>query len=201
MNKSLSIVSLIGEKAERGGFRILPEQQQLALLHNICTEKNATEFLSDSRLAEQHEGVWHSPFSMISLRTIAGDDQMSFLAQVHESENYLDRLLVSRESPGKVIDGYLILDITHLSPEQRTLALRIEQNTLMVRKHCIWKTDTWQRVDRISVLALTKESLFTTSGYPPVLDEAGQQLVEELGQLTPTRLAAMHATEWTDSHE
>ncbi|GKX49691.1 hypothetical protein SOASR016_44430 [Pectobacterium carotovorum subsp. carotovorum] len=95
----------------------------------------------------------------------------------------------------------MILDITHLPSELRDSALQMEQNTLMVRKHCIWGVGNWQRVDRISILALSNENLYMTNEYPPELDEAGQQLVEELGQRTPTKVATMHAAEWDDNHE
>ncbi|HEC2625801.1 TPA: hypothetical protein R2K43_000967 [Raoultella planticola] len=56
-------------------------------------------------------------------------------------------------------------------------------------------------MDRISILALSIENLYMTNEYPPDLDEAGQQLVEELGLGTPNKVATMHAAEWDDSHE
>ncbi|HDT5960559.1 TPA: hypothetical protein QIY66_003960 [Raoultella planticola] len=201
MNDSRDIVSIIGDKAERAGFARLSMQQQAQWLLEAATDREAAEISSFIMMAASHDRAWYSPFGIIELQTIAGDDQISFLSQVHEAESYLDRLLSSRESPGKVMDGYLILDITHLPPELRDFALQMEQNTLMVRKHCIWDVGNWQRVDRISILALSIENLYMTNEYPPDLDEAGQQLVEELGLGTPNKVATMHAAEWDDSHE
>lgn len=191
------IVSLIGDKAERGGFQMFSISQQREWL---AKEGDTQETVIYRELAGHHNRAWYSPFGIISLQTIIADNQTSLSSQVHEAESYLDRLLASRETPGKVMDGYLILDVTYLSAELRDIACRMEQNTRLVRKHCIWESDNWQRVDRISVLALSIDRICTSTERPPEMDEAGQALVEELELAPAKKVATLHAAEWDDSH-
>jgi len=191
--------TLIQEKASRGGFSPLDAIQQDALMRiSLNSEGNPAVKVDTVLIPDQCE-VWAAPFGMIMLHEVMAKCEVDFHRHVLAAESYLDLLLLAEETPGKVMDGYLILDLTSSAGELRALVTGTEQNTRLVRKHCIWhSTEGWQRVDRISVLALTDDAAYIDAELPPGLDEEGRALIEALEEMTARKLAMLHASEWDE---
>lgn len=191
--------ALIEEKASRAGFRPLDETRQNALLSVSLNSENHSEANIDRSIIPMRCDVWAAPFGMIMLHEVVANCESDFHRHVLAAESYLDLLLVGEEKPGKVMDGYLILDLTPSADELRAFVTGTEQNTRLVRKHCVWHdAEEWQRVDRISVLALTDDTAYIDTQLPPGLDEEGRALIEALEEMTARKLATQHASEWEE---
>lgn len=190
---------LVEEKASRAGFIPLDEARQKALLSFTLNSENHSAVDIDSNIIPTSCDVWAAPFGMIMLHEVGVSCESDFHRHVLAAECYLDLLLVGKEKPGMVMDGYLILDLTSSADELRALVTGIEQNTRLVRKHCVWhEAEEWQRVDRISVLALTDDTAIIDTQLPPGLDEEGRALIEALEETTARKLATQHAREWEE---
>ena len=197
MTYRAELMALIQEKASRGGFSPLDAIQQDALMRISVNSGSEPAEKVDTDIIPSHCDVWAAPFGMIMLHEVEADCEADFNRHVLAAENYLDLLLLGEEMPGKVMDGYLILDLTRTAGELRALVTSTEQNTRLVRKHCVWHgSEGWQRVDRISVLALTNDAAYTDAELPPGLDEEGRALIEALEEMTARKLATLHASEW-----
>lgn len=197
MNYRAELMARIQEKASRGGFSPLDAVQQGALMRTSVN--NGSEFAAkvDTDIIPSRCNVWAAPFGMIMLHEVEADCEADFNRHVLAAESYLDLLLLGEETPGKILDGYLILDLTRTANELRVLVTSTEQNTRLVRKHCVWHgSEGWQRVDRISVLALTDDAAYVDAELPPGLNEEGRALIEALEEMTARKLAALHASEW-----
>lgn len=202
MTNRTELIKLLQVKASRGGFRQLDSSQQETLIRRtIQGDRRLTERV-DLDIISADCLVWAASFGMIMLHEVKASDEVEFSRHVLAAENYLDLLLVGEESPGKIMDGYLILDLTHSDIALRFLVPQTEQNTRLVRKHCVWHLGgNWQRVDRISVLTLTDDTAYVETDLPPDLNEAGFSLIEALGEMTGRRLATLHASEWEEYHD
>ncbi|POE37825.1 hypothetical protein [Pectobacterium odoriferum] len=197
MTYRTELMALIQEKASRGGFSPLDSIQQDALMRISVNSGSEPAAKVDTDIIPSRCDVWAAPFGMIMLHEVEADCEADFNRHVLAAESYLDLLLLGEETPGKVMDGYLILDLTRIASELRALVTSTEQNTRLVRKHCVWHgAEGWQRVDRISVLALTDNAAYTDAELPPGLDEEGRALIEALEEMTARKLAALHASEW-----
>ncbi|MFJ3264761.1 hypothetical protein [Serratia liquefaciens] len=197
MTYRAELMALIQEKASRGGFSPLDAIQQDALMHISVNSSSEPAAKVDTDIIPSRCDVWAAPFGMIMLHEVEADCEADFNRHVLAAESYLDLLLLGEETPGKVMDGYLILDLTRTASELRALVTSTEQNTRLVRKHCVWHgAEGWQRVDRISALALTDDAAYTDAELPPGLDEEGRALIEALEEMTARKLAALHASEW-----
>ncbi|MBN5252708.1 hypothetical protein JY459_05775 [Serratia marcescens] len=197
MTYRAELMALIQEKASRGGFSPLDSIQQDALMRISFNSGSEPAAKVDTDIIPSRCDVWAAPFGMIMLHEVEADCEADFNRHVLAAESYLDLLLLGEETPGKVMDGYLILDLTRIANELRALVTSTEQNTRLVRKHCVWHgAEGWQRVDRISVLALTDNAAYTDAELPPGLDEEGRALIEALEEMTARKLAALHASEW-----
>jgi len=197
MTYRAELMALIQEKASRGGFSPLDAIQQDALMRISVNSGSEPAEKVDTDIIPPRCDVWAAPFGMIMLHEVEADCEADFNRHVLAAESYLDLLLLGEEMPGKVMDGYLILDLTRTAGELRALVTSTEQNTRLVRKHCVWHgSEGWQRVDRISVLALTDDAAYTDAELPPGLDEEGRALIEALEEMTARKLATLHASEW-----
>lgn len=197
MTYRAELMALIQEKASRGGFSPLGAIRQDALMRISVNSGSEPAEKVDTDIIPSRCDVWAAPFGMIMLHEVEADCEADFNRHVLAAESYLDLLLLGEEMPGKVMDGYLILDLTHTAGELRALVTSTEQNTRLVRKHCVWHgSEGWQRVDRISVLALTDDAAYTDAELPPGLDEEGRALIEALEEMTARKLATLHASEW-----
>lgn len=197
MTYRAELMALIQEKASRGGFSPLDSIQQDALMRISVNSSCELAAKVDTDIIPSRCDVWAAPFGMIMLHKVEADCEADFNRHVLAAESYLDLLLLGEETPGKVMDGYLILDLTFIASELRALVTSTEQNTRLVRKHCVWHgAEGWRRVDRISVLALTDNAAYTDAELPPGLNEEGRALIEALEEMTARKLAALHASEW-----
>lgn len=202
MTNRAELVALIQEKSSKGGFKQLDASQQETLIRRTMKgDRNLTDIV-DVDIISADCLVWAASFGMLMLHEVKAGDKEEFSRHVLAAENYLDLLLLGEESPGKIMDGYLILDLTHSEIALRSLVSQTEQNTRLVRKHCVWHLGSnWQRVDRISVLTLTDDAAYVDTDLPPDLDEAGRSLIEALEEMTGRRLATLHASEWEENHD
>ncbi|NLT88718.1 MAG: hypothetical protein GXW93_12695 [Pseudomonas lactis] len=157
------------------------------------------EFDSDGECQDPDNIVYlESHYASAILWPVQGSSLANLRDQASVAERLLDRKLISRESSGVVIDGYIILALSEHTEEMRTTILDIEQNTRLCRKHITWVSKgSWTRVERITSLGLTPTEEQSDVLEFPELDDAAQTLIDELSVNTPTKLARMHS-QWND---
>lgn len=157
------------------------------------------EFDSDGECQDPDNIVYlESHYASAILWPVQGSSLANLRDQASVAERLLDKKLISRESSGVVIDGYIILALSEHTEEMRTTILDIEQNTRLCRKHITWVSKgSWTRVERITSLGLTPTEEQSDVLEFPELDDAAQTLIDELSVNTPTKLARMHS-QWND---
>jgi hypothetical protein len=130
--------------------------------------------------------LWSGDYAHVLLWPLSGISPASIEKSASEAEGWLDDLLSGYEgkSPGRTIDGYLVLALPQPPGDDAKEEIRrLELSTRICRKHVIWPTvgqndehpaEPWCRVADVTVLGLPEAVMAGTSEliWPQIDTEA-----------------------------
>lgn len=140
---------------------------------------------------------WESNFASVLLIDLLGMDYSSAFKKIMIAESALDKLLVSREKSGIVIDGYLVLAVNSEMEGLKSFIADAEKNTRFVRKHVVVKhPDQWRRVERVTSLGIANVAYVAPFAINPTLDPQAKKLMDEIELKGSLAMAEAHSKEW-----
>lgn len=140
---------------------------------------------------------WELEYASMLLVNLSGLEMSAVREWTRRSELFLDDILVNRERPGVVVDGYLVIALSSNLKEVNSFISDIEKNTRFVRKHVVLDVlGEWKRIERITVVGIAPVLSSDEIAQFPEMDIRAKRLVEDIDLLGSLALAEKHGKEW-----
>ncbi|MCF5032003.1 MULTISPECIES: hypothetical protein [Pseudomonas] len=140
---------------------------------------------------------WSTTFASVLLVRVDGATAEEAWIETKHAEAFLDAGLLRLEKKGSVVDGYLVLALTHSNEELKRFIIDVEKDTRFVRKHVVYQdVEGWQRCQRITPLGLAGPS--EQADYSQFVPE-NQEMTNLLASLATSKgkeLARTHGKKW-----